>query len=310
MRLAARVDGFSGMVGDLAYALAVESLLRVTPPPRAQMLRAIYAECARLASHLYWLAHMTQAYAAPAYIAPARAWQARKAVLDLIGQLGDGSPIPDVISIGGLDRDAPAGFRDALLEYTARLNGYLDEIQTLVHRQDWVRRQLDGIGVIDPGTALGLGVTGPNLRACGVPYDVRTAFPYAGYTSVEIPVPVHQDGDAKARFLVRMSEMRASLEIIRQAASLLHPGAVNAFETADLPDALPAGTAYAAVEGPRGEWGILLVSEGRPHWQYAYIRGPSFANLSALPFLCRNMQPDHLTSILGSLDVSVGEVER
>ena len=164
--------------------------------------------------------------------------------------------------------------------------------------------------MIDPGTAVGLGVTGPNLRACGLPYDVRTAFPYAAYSSIEIPVRMQSDGDARARFLLRLAEIRDSLTIVRQAAVHLMPGPVCTLEDNELPDTLPEGTVYAAVEGPRGEWGILLVSHGQATWNCVQIRGPSFANLSALPYLCRNAPPDRLIAILDSLDVSAGEVER
>ena len=308
--LLARVDGFSAHVGDLAYATAVESLLQVTPPPRAQVLRTIYAECARIASHLYWLARMTQNHAPPAYVAPARAWQARQRALDLMAQWGHGSPVPDAICIGGLVWDAPDDLQDTLTDWSAEMSAHLDKLEALIYRPRWIDRQLGDQGVIDPGTAVGLGVTGPNLRACGLPYDVRTAFPYARYPALDVPVRVQSEGDARSRFLLRLAEVRASLEIVRQAEDHLQPGPVRALEDGDLPDTLPVGTVYAAVEGPRGEWGILLVSQGQANWQSVQIRGPSFANLSALPYLCRNAQPDHLVAILDSLDISAGEVER
>jgi NADH-quinone oxidoreductase subunit D len=185
----------------------------------------------------------------------------------------------------------------------------LDELEVLIHHK-WVDDQLGDLGVIDPGTAVGLGVTGPNLRACGLPYDVRTAFPYAAYASIEVPVRVRSEGDTRARFLLRLAEIRDSLAIVRQAAEHLVPGPVCAVEDRELPDTLPEGTVYAAVEGPRGEWGILLVSQGQSTWHTMQLRGPSFANLSALPYLCRNAPTDHLVAILDSLDISAGEVER
>jgi NADH:ubiquinone oxidoreductase subunit D len=295
---------------DLAYARAVEQLLQVEPPPRAQALRVIYAELQRVASHLFWLAGFAQRLTDPLFALPAYAWQGRTRILEHLQWLG-GNPItPDVIGIGGLTKDMPPAMETRLEELLAFLDALLDDLECLLSDHNGWRDQIERVGVIDPGTAMGLGVTGPNLRACGIRYDVRSAFPYGGYGSLDIEIPVRSEGDAHARYLVRMGEMRASLSLVRQAASSLPGGPVNAFADLDLPSLLPVGTVYASVEGARGELGILIVSDGSAHPQRVHIRGPSFANLSALSYMTQRVPTDQVTVILDSLDISMGEAER
>jgi NADH:ubiquinone oxidoreductase subunit D/NADH:ubiquinone oxidoreductase subunit C len=308
--LAARMDGFAAMSCDLAYALAVEKLLHVEPPLRAQVLRTIFAELQRIASHLFWLARCVQNLTDPAFAGPAYAWQGRAAILDLFQELG-GNPItPDVIAIGGLKSDLFSDGVGKVHLLLAELEGVLDDLDRLLTHSPGFRAQLGGVGVVDPGTALGLGVTGPCLRACGVAYDVRIAFPYAGYVLLAPPVPTEQDGDADARYRVRIAEMRNSLYLLDQALSHLEEGPVNAFDSDQVPPTLPPGTAYASVEGPRGELGVLLVSDGGTRLQRVHIRGPSFANLSAMPFLVRGARQHQVVGVLDSLDISMAEVER
>jgi NADH-quinone oxidoreductase subunit D len=304
--LAARADGFAAMSCDLAYALAVERLLQITPPPRAQMLRTVYAELQRIASHLFWLARCAQNLADPPFAGPAYAWQGRMAILDLFQELG-GNPItPDVITIGGLKRDTAGSLRSLL----ATLQGVLDDVDRLLTHGPGFRAQLEGVGVIDPGTALGLGVTGPCLRACGIGYDVRSAFPYAGYAALHIQPNIAQGKDADARYKIRIDEMHSSLQLIDQALLQLESGPFNAIEPDELPPLLPLGTTYASVEGPRGELGVLLASDKGTRSLRVHVRAPSFANLSALPFLVRGERPGNLGIALDSLDISMGEAAR
>ncbi len=328
--LMARMDGFSAMQGDLAYALAVEKLLVLEPPPRAQQLRAIYAELQRIASHLFWLVRLAQNLSDPTWVAPAYAWEARSAILELFQWLGGNPVTPDLVAIGGLQSDTPPAFEARIRSLVDDLEAWLEDLDVLLTQNLAFRSHLDGVGILDPGTALGLGVTGPSLRASGVGYDVRTAFPYTGYHSLEIPVPLEHDGDASARFRVRMAEMRASVHLIRQIVPRLSEGPVNALdpEAGSLP-VLPEGPAYASVEGSRGELGVYLVSRrsackptsgsteasarhsgSATHLQHVHVRAPSFANLSALPYVARGHRADQVSTLLDSLDVSMGEVER
>jgi len=175
--------------------------------------------------------------------------------------------------------------------------------------------RLGGIGLIDRGTALGLGLTGPCLRATGIAYDVRHAFPYCGYDSLPVQVCIQQDSDAAARYRVRMAELDVSLSLVRETLSQLSPGPVNAFALAGLANdgasiPLSPGSSYSSVEGPRGELGIYLFSDGSGSWQHVYVRGPSFANLSALPLMAQGLPFSQLGTVLDSLDISIAEVAR
>ena len=312
---AARLDGFASMHADLAYVMAVEKLLQVEPPRRARQLRLIYAELQRIASHLFWLARTSQAESDPTFAASAYAWEARETILRWFQSLG-GNPItPDQIAIGGLREDIPTDLLSALHSVLDDLETRLGDLHCLLSENRAFLARLDGIGLIDPGTALGLGLTGPCLRATGVAYDVRRVFPYCAYGDLAMQVPVQQEGDACARYRVRMAEMYASLLLIRETLPQLHSGAVNAF--AHSPQTgygacppLPVGNVFAAVEGPRGELGIYLFSDGSDCPQHVFVRGPSFANLSALPLMAHGLSLDQLRTALVSLDISAAEAAR
>lgn len=306
--LAARLDGFAALSCDLAYALAIEALLGVEVPLRAQVLRSLYAELARLASHLFWLARFVGDATGPSFVGPSYALQGRDAILELFEQLGGNPIIPDLITVGGLKQDIPAGLRDAARQVTSYLTELLDELDRLIGSV--LQAGLRGVGVIDAGTAVGLGVTGPCLRASGVVYDVRRAFPYAGYPLLDLEIPTMETGDAAARCQVRLAEMRCSVDIVQQCLARLETGPVDAFGAAGPPGELPRGTAYAAVEGPRGELGVLVATGSGEHLESAYVRGPSFANLSALPLLAPGTHLVQLRLLVDSLDLSAGEVER
>jgi NADH:ubiquinone oxidoreductase subunit D len=313
--LSARMDGFSAMQCDLAYAMAIEKLLGVEPPRRAQQLRVVYGELQRMASHLFWLARSTQHLFGLTLVAPSYAWEARNAILGFFQLLGGNPVTPDLIAIGGLKQDLPEGFPSELSALVDQVEGWLDDIAHILSRDGAIRTRLEGAGVIDPGTALGLGITGPCLRAAGMGYDVRDAFPYAAYSELDVQVPVEKGGDAYARHRVRVAELRASAALIRQVIPDLYEGPANAFklDAATTPSAfppLPSGTAYVSVEGPRGELGVYLESDDSHYLSQAHIRGPSFSNLSALPLVGRGLTRAQLVPVLDSLDISMGEVER
>lgn len=313
--VAARLDGHASMHADLAYALAVESLLQVEPPRRAQELRVVYAELQRIASHLFWLARTAQTESDPACAATACAWEAREAILRWFQALG-GNPItPDPLAIGGLREDIPSPLLLAVDDVLDDLEAQLSDLRCLLSENRAFLARLDGIGLIDPGTALGLGLTGPCLRATGIAYDVRRVFPYCAYGDLAMQTCVQQTGDAGARYRVRMAEMSASLLLIRETLSQLHGGAVNAFPRSSQtgPYACPtppAGNVFATVEGPRGELGVYLFSDGSAYPQHVYVRGPSFANLSVLPLMARGLSLSQLRTVLDSLDISIAEAAR
>ncbi|MBN1933164.1 MAG: NADH-quinone oxidoreductase subunit C [Anaerolineae bacterium] len=311
--LMARLDASAPFHADLAYALAVEALLGVEAPPRAQYARAIGAELARVASHLIWLSGLVQTVAGSIFAASVYAAQGAQSVRHLFQRLGGNPSLPDIVVPGGLRCDLAAGFERALRDLSVELEGLLLDLKRMLAANAAFLDGLGGIGVIDPGTALGLGLTGPCLRATGIAYDARRSFPYVGYEGLDFEVPVTNNGDAKARFRVRMAEMRASLDLIRQLEARLvetEGQPVDAFAPGKLPPTLPEGAIYAGVEAPRGELGVYLIANGTCHLAHAFVRGPSLANLSALPLMARDVPLEQVVTILDSLDVSVGEAER
>lgn len=309
--LTARLDEFSAAQADLAFALAVEKLLGIEPPYRAQYGRILYAEWQRMASHLFWLARAVRRLTDSAFVAPSCAWQGRLAILDMFRHIGGNPTTPDLIAVGGLRQDMPPGIEAHMRRLHADLTGLLDDLDELLVHSVALCSHLEGLGMLDSGTALGLGATGPCLRACGLDYDVRRFFPYSGYDRLNMPDvrPAAVCGDALSRLRVRMADLRVSLDWIRQALDRLMPGPVNALPDG-LPPDLPAGSVYAAVESPRGELGMWLVSNGGSHLRLAHLRAPSLFNLSLLPLLTRNVSVEQVAVILDSLDVSIGEAER
>ena len=216
------------------------------------------------------------------------------------------------MAIGGLSCDAPTELPAKLAGLCDDLDVTLHEMHNLFDRGSAFCAPMDGIGVLDPGTAVGLGVTGPCLRASGIAYDVRTTFPYADYAALNVPPSTQRYGDARSRYRVRMAEALASIELIRQAISPLPDGPVNVLETgADEPMLSSLwGEAYASVEGPRGELGVYVATHGSPHPDRVHVRGPSFANLSALPYLLQQETVGRAALILDSLDISAAEAAR
>jgi NADH-quinone oxidoreductase subunit D len=313
--IAARLDGFSSMNLDLAYALAVEQMLNLEPPLRAQRVRVILAELQRVNSHLFWLARATQRLFAPTFAASSYAWRARQRILEVFQWLGGNPVTPDLIAVGGLACTLPTDFEPRLQALAADLATWIHDLNVLIGESEAAQEVLSDCGVIDPGTALGLGVTGPTLRACGVGYDVRAAFPYAGYAALQIDVPVQRGGDAWSRLQVRLSEAAYSLKLIQTVSADLPAGPVNALaepgNVSELPPLrLPKGVTYAAVESPRGELGLLLVGDGTSQPAQIYVRGPSLANLSALSLMARGLEPHQLELLVDSLDISLAEAER
>jgi len=311
---AARMDGWAAMHADLAYARAVEHLLELAIPPRARYLRTIYAELQRINSHLCWLARAAARLADPLFVAPAYASRARQGVLDLFEWLGGNAVTPDLIAVGGLRRDAPDDLPACLERLMDELERWLDDLDALLassHWDTWLR----DLGVIDPGTALGLGMTGPCLRASGIAYDVRKTFPYAAYDHLDFDTHTEQGGDALARCRVRLRDARTSIGLVRTAARQLPGGPINAIAPGGIgrPTAVPpvpAGSAYAAVESPRGELGVYVVSDGSTHPRHVAVRGPSLHHLSASPLMMRDVTLEQAEWILDSLDISPGEAER
>ncbi|HET9052076.1 MAG TPA: NADH dehydrogenase (quinone) subunit D [Candidatus Dormibacteraeota bacterium] len=326
-----RMDYLAPPMNNLAFALAVEKLLGCEIPPRGQYIRVIMAELARLGSHLVW--YGTSGIDMGATTPFLYAWREREKILDINELVSGVRMMTSFIRVGGLMADVPEEFDRMVGEVVKTFPAFIDDYELLLTENPiWVQR-LRGVGVMSAADALTYGVTGPVLRASGVPYDLRKAQPYSSYDHFTFDVPIGRTGDVYDRYLVRMQEMRESVRIIEQAWRNLPGGPVN---TSDRKIALPprneintsmeslihhfklvtegfrppAGQVYHAVESPRGELGIYLQSNGGNQPWRAKVRAPSFSNLSSLPHMVRGALISDTVATIGSIDIVLGDVDR
>ncbi len=329
-----RMDYLAPESNALCYALAVEKLLGVTDaiPKRAQAIRVLFAELTRIASHCVWLG--TGGIDLGALSVFFYTFDLRENILDLQEAAGGARMHPNYVRIGGLNGDLPDGFLaklDALIE---KFPGRMRDLRGLLQANPILQDRMIDVGVLSLDEALQWSCTGPTLRACGVAYDVRRAFPYSSYEEYEFDIPTRTEGDAYARFLVRLDEMEESHRIIKQVrAKLDTPGPVllddpkiaappketialsmealiHHFKIVSEGFRVPPGDVYHAVEGPRGELGFYIVSDGGNRPYRVRTRPPSMYNLQALKSIAPgNLIADLVVSI-GSLDPVFGEVDR
>jgi NADH-quinone oxidoreductase subunit D len=311
------LDFGAAAASNLAYAGAVEKLLGIAVPPRARYLRTILAELQRIASHLLWLGtHAADIGVLWPFFA---VLGERERVLDLFEQYLEGYFEPDDepeggvrlaldgIRPGGLSHDLPAGWAERCRELAESFPERLGECAVLLTDNRLWKKRTVGLGVLPAAAAVDLGVTGPALRASGVAWDLRKSHPYEAYGEVDFDVPVGRNGDTYDRYLVRVEEMRQASRIVVQCLDQLPDGPV----LADLPlDDSRDAEIYHGIEGPRGEIGFYIVGDGGPTPYRCHLRAPSFANLHALPEICRGELVGDLVALIGTLDVALGEVDR
>ena len=326
-----RMDYLSPITNNFGYVLAVEKLLGVEVPKRCQYIRVMFAELSRIASHLVWLgtSAMDMGAMSPFFYC----LQQREQILDLIESAAGTRMNPSYFRVGGLLNDLPPGFIERLKKFLDGFPRWLQEYHRLLDQNPiWLER-LKGTGMISLEQALDYGWTGPALRASGIDRDLRKWNPYSSYEDFEFDVVTAEEGDVYARYSVRMREMEESLKIIRQVMDNLPEGAwhVDSWKIyppnkADIGrnmEALiyhfklftegirvPAGETYAAVEGPKGEIGYYVVSDGSGKPYRVRVRGPSFYNLQALPVLVQDRMLADVVAAIGSIDIVLGEVDR
>ena len=331
-----RMDYVAGMSNDLSYILAVEKLLEAQVPPRASIIRVILLELQRLAAHLIWIGTQTLDLAGTIHALLQYTFREREMILDIFEMVCGARITTSYFATGGLRRDVPPAFSRVVGEFAGLFDKRLDEYETMLTNNPIYRSRLEGIAVIDAEQAIGLGCTGPVLRGCGVAYDVRKHAPYCGYDEYDFEVPVQPHGDAYSRYKVRVAEMRQSAHIIRQGLDKLDklgPGPVrDPNRKVSLPpreeletsmEAVihhfklvtegfkpPVGEVYASVENPKGELGFYLVSDGGPAPYRLKIRGPSFSNISAVRVMGPGSMFSDMVSMIGSIDITMGEVDR
>lgn len=291
------------------YALAVEKLLGVEVPERAEYLRVIMAELTRIASHMVAIGFLFNELGC-AMTPVVYCLEERELILDLFEMVAGSRMMCNYVRFGGVVRDVPPGFMSkarALVE--ERWPRFIDELDTfLTENEIFVTRSI-GVGLLPPERAIALSATGPLLRGSGVAYDVRRAEPYGIYDRFDFDVVTEDGCDVYARYLVRLGEMRQSLRILKQALHQIPEGPVRAGRQSHTLR-VPAGDAYGRVESPKGELGFYIVSDGTANPYRYHVRAPAFVNLTSLAELCRGMKIADTVVIYGSVDTCMGEVDR
>lgn len=326
-----RLDYLSPLANNVAYALAVEKLAGIEAPPRAQYIRVICAELARLSGHLVWVGTMAMDVGAVTVLL--WGFREREKIQDIWDVLTGVRFTTSFTRIGGLAQDMTSETITMIKSFLDQFPANLDECENILIKNRIFIDRCEGVGVLTKADALSLGVTGPTLRASGVEHDLRKDEPYLVYNNLDFSIPVYSDGDTLARFYVRMAEMRESVSILRQALDKLPSGPYNASESKRvLPvkertygkmeelihDFMlvnfginpPIGEIYHAIEGSKGELGFYLVSHGEGYPWRLKIRSPSFVNLQALPVMIRGGMISDIVAVIGSLDPVMGEADK
>ena len=326
-----RTDYLAPMANNVALAMAAEQLMGIEVTERCQVLRVIACELSRIISHLVWLG--TTAVDIGAFTPFLWTFQEREKVYDLQEAWTGARLTTSVARVGGMMADLPDGFEPKLREFCQAFPGVLDEVDRLLTRNGiWIAR-LQGIGIMTGEEAINYGLSGPMLRASGVPYDVRKDRPYLDYETYDFEVPIGEHGDVYDRYLVRMEEMRQSVRILEQALDRLPNGALNVddprvilppkstamsdmeamiFHFKQVMEGVPApvGEVYTAIENGKGELGYYFVSDGTAKPVRWRIRPPSFLNIAALPKMAEGHLFADLIAINASVDIVMGEIDR
>ncbi|MGA2269928.1 MAG: NADH-quinone oxidoreductase subunit D [Bryobacteraceae bacterium] len=301
-----RMDYVASVSNGLGYCLAVEKLLNIEAPPRAQAVRVILTELNRIASHLVWLG--THALDIGAITPVFYCFREREETLNIFEKYCGARLTTHAFRIGGLEYETYEGFEQDVKAFCDMFLPKVDEYEDLLtSNRIWVGR-LTNVGVLTADECKEYGVTGPVLRAAGVKWDVRKAQPYSGYDKYDFEIPTRQNGDTYDRYIVRMQEMRQSVRIIRQAVESIPDGPIMGKVAKVIKP--PVGEAYVSVEAPKGELGFYVVSDGSTQPYRVRVRPPSFVNLQALDRMVRGGLVADIVAVIGTLDIVLGEVDR
>lgn len=326
-----RVDYLAPLSNNLCYCLAVERLLELEVPPRAQWTRVMLTELTRIASHLVWLG--THAMDVGAMTVFLYCFREREEILRLFEMFSGQRMMTSYFRIGGLALEPPRGWRERVESFIQTIDSHIDEYEDLLTENRIWKQRTRGVGQMALEDLLDWGVTGPMLRAAGLAWDIRKAQPYSGYQRFDFEVPVETASDVYARYLVRIAEMRQSARIVRQAMEGMPEGPWKADAPGIvLPDRekmktqmealiyhfkivtegfrVPAGEVYQAIESPRGELACYVVSDGGPKPFRVHLRTPSFGNLQAVPAMVRGALIADVIAALGSVDFVLGDTDR
>jgi NADH-quinone oxidoreductase subunit D len=327
-----RLDYLAPLSNNLGYCLAVEKLLNLEVPKRAQYIRVLLTELTRIASHLVWIG--THAIDMGAMSVFLYCFREREDVLKIFEMVSGQRMMTSYFRIGGLALEPATGWIDRVQRFIALMPSRLDEYESLLTKNRIWMGRLRGIGQIGAEDAIAMGLSGPTLRSTGVDYDVRKYFPYSSYDEFDFNVPTRTEGDCFARYLLRVAEIRESIKIVKQAIPKITPsGPIRT----DAPGIVPPvrermktemesliyhfkiftegfspapGEVYQRIESPRGELGFFIASDGSPKPYRVKVRAPSFANLQGLAKLCEGRMLADVVACIGTIDIVLGEVDR
>jgi NADH-quinone oxidoreductase subunit D len=327
-----RMDYLNPLGNNLVYCMAVEKLLGLEIPKRAQYIRVLLVELQRISSHLVWLG--THALDLGAMSVFLYCFREREEILKIFEMFSGQRMMTSYIRIGGIALEPPAGWRAVVDRFLKMMPSRIDEYESLLTgNRIWMGRT-KGVGYISGEDAVALSMTGPTLRAAGIPYDNRKLFPYSSYDEFEFDVPTRTDSDCFGRYMIRVAEMRQSLNISRQAmGKITHEGPIKAEAPGIIPPARekmktemealiyhfkiftegfspPPGEAFVTVESPRGELGCFVASDGSPKPLRVHFRSPSYINLQALPKLIEGQLMADVVACIGTIDIILGDVDR
>jgi NADH-quinone oxidoreductase subunit D len=330
--LVERMDYLSAQSNSMAFSLSVEKLLGIEVPERVRNIRVLIAELQRINSHLVWLG--THGMEVGAISVMLYCFRERELLLNINEMLAGFRMFPSYMRVGGLREDLPRGFHDAVRSFLDRFLPKLDEYEDLLTNNEIYLKRTQGVGVISKTDAVAFSLAGPIARGAGVDYDVRKYFPYLGYETYDFVVPIQSRGDVYSRYLVRMAEMRESVKICRQALERITPTGPFAVDDPRITPppkdrvytemealiqhfliysqgfTVPAGEVYVPVEGPRGEQGFYLVSDGTNRPWRVKSRAPSLLACQALERMVVGGLIADVIAVIGSLDVVMGDVDR
>jgi len=327
-----RLDYLAPLSNNLCYCLAVEKLLGLEVPKRAQYVRVLLTELTRIGSHLVWLG--THAIDLGAMSVFLYCFREREEILKILEFVSGQRMMTSYFRIGGLALEPPTGWLERVQKFVDMMPARIQEYEDLLTGNRIWHARTKGVGTISAADCMAMGVTGPTLRSAGVAYDVRKMFPYSSYDEFEFDVPTRTEADCYARYLLRVEEMRQSLRIIRQAMPKIPaegpirteaPGIVPPerekmktemealiyhFKIFTEGFAPPPGEVYQTIESPRGELGFYVASDGSPKPMRVKVRAPSFINLQALPKLVEGRLIADVVACIGTIDIVLGEVDR
>ncbi len=326
-----RIDYLCPMTNNLCYVLAVEKLLGLEIPPKAQWMRVLMNELTRINSHLVWLG--THAMDIGALTVFLYCFREREEVLKIFEMVSGQRMMTSYFRVGGIALEPPLGFFDRVRDFAGYFPERIDQYENLLTGNPIWTMRTKGVARMTAEDALGLGASGPTLRGSGVDIDLRRDMPYSSYEKFQFKVPVSQEGDVFARYMCRVQELRESIGIVRQALDGMPEGPTKADAPGIvLPDrekmktqmesliyhfkiitegfAVPAGEVYQAVESPRGEMGYYVVSDGTAKPYRVHMRSACFANLQTLPKMCEGRLLADVVAAIGSIDIVLGEIDR